>query len=32
MKKHMEGKRHQNYVLAIKLEKELKEKKNIKIL
>jgi hypothetical protein len=27
MKKHMEGKRHANYVLAIKLEKELKELK-----
>ena len=28
MKKHMEGKKHENYVLALKLENELKEKMN----
>ncbi len=28
MKKHIEGKRHNNYVLALKLEKELNDKKN----
>ncbi len=26
MKKHIEGKRHKNYILALRLENELKEK------
>jgi hypothetical protein len=30
MKKHMEGKRHANYILAINLEKELNEKIKLK--